>query len=155
MTKICDHTSVGMFVWREDKLLLIERMKFPFGFATPAGHVDDDKTFEESAERELMEEVGLKAIKMEIIKEGRVENKCRREGGTWHYWKVYKVEAEGEVKASPDETKQYGWYDREAMTKLGERTQDYLDGKITDAEWEKQPGLETVFYMWLKDFKII
>lgn len=39
MPKICDHTSVGMFVWRGGKLLLIERAKFPFGFAVPAGHL--------------------------------------------------------------------------------------------------------------------
>jgi len=31
--------------WQNDKLLLIERKKFPFGFAPPAGHVDGDADF--------------------------------------------------------------------------------------------------------------
>ncbi|MEK9177792.1 MAG: NUDIX hydrolase, partial [Patescibacteria group bacterium] len=59
MSKICDHKSVGMFIWNDDKLLLIERGKRPYGFAVPAGHVDGDKTFEIAAIRELKEEVGL------------------------------------------------------------------------------------------------
>ena len=40
MVKKCDHTSVGMLVWKNKKILLIERKKAPFGFAPPAGHVD-------------------------------------------------------------------------------------------------------------------
>jgi ADP-ribose pyrophosphatase YjhB (NUDIX family) len=53
--KICDHTSVGIFVWEKDKLLLIERKKIPYGFAIPAGHVDGDGSFEEARARELKE----------------------------------------------------------------------------------------------------
>ena len=115
MSKVCDHRSVGMMVWREGKLLLIERKKFPLGFAVPAGHVDDDVSFEDAARRELREEVGLVATELELIYEGRQENPCRREGGTWHYWKIYKVEAEGELKRSEEETKQAGWYSLEEI----------------------------------------
>lgn len=80
MTKICDHTSVGMFVYKGDKLLLIERKKFPFGFAVPAGHVDNDHDFETAALRELKEEVGLDGVTLTKIYEGRRDNPCRREG---------------------------------------------------------------------------
>jgi 8-oxo-dGTP pyrophosphatase MutT (NUDIX family) len=41
--------------------LLIERRQFPFGFAPPAGHVDDGETYIDAACRELQEEVGLEA----------------------------------------------------------------------------------------------
>jgi len=57
--KSCDNTSVGMLVRKEDKVLLLERMKPPYGFAPPAGHVDEDltstgkKDFEAAARREL------------------------------------------------------------------------------------------------------
>ena len=78
MEKVCDHTSVGIMVWRGDKLLLIERAKFPKGFAVPAGHVDGDATYEDSAKRELKEEVGLDAMGLRLIAEGRKENPCRR-----------------------------------------------------------------------------
>ncbi|NQV00584.1 MAG: NUDIX hydrolase, partial [Parcubacteria group bacterium] len=95
MTKKCDNKSVGMLVWRDEKLLLIERKKQPFGFAPPAGHLDEDNSFEHSAERELKEEVGLDSKSIELLVEGRKENPCRREGGSWHYWKIYKIEAGG------------------------------------------------------------
>ncbi len=110
MAKVCDHKSVGMMVWREGKLLLIERKKFPPGFAVPAGHVDGDADFETAAKRELKEEVGLDATRLELLFEGRMENICRRDDGTWHYWKLYKVEAMGDLKRSEEETKQAGWY---------------------------------------------
>ena len=46
----CDHTSVGILVWKDSKLLLIERKNFQFGFAPPAGHLDGD-FYEEAAKR--------------------------------------------------------------------------------------------------------
>jgi ADP-ribose pyrophosphatase YjhB (NUDIX family) len=78
MTKICGHISVGMIIRSDDKVLLIERMKYPFGFAPPAGHGDGDKSYEIAAKRELHEEVGLKAVDLGLIFEGRKENRCRR-----------------------------------------------------------------------------
>src|SRR3954471_14836781 len=123
MAKICDHTSVGMLVWKEGKLLLIERKNFPPGFAPPAGHVDGDADFETAARRELKEEVGLDAQSLELIYEGRRENVCRREDGSWHYWKIYKVEATGEVKRSKEETKQAGWYTPDEIEKMYDKVE--------------------------------
>jgi ADP-ribose pyrophosphatase YjhB (NUDIX family) len=116
--KKCDHKSVGMLVWDKDKLLLIERAVFPFGFSIPAGHVDDDLTFEDAAKRELKEEVGLDATKLELILDVRKENICRREDGTWHHWNLYKVDATGKISRSLDETKSTGWFTREEIQKL-------------------------------------
>ena len=155
MTKICDHKSVGMLVWKEDELLLIERRKPPFGFAPPAGHVDEDNSFEVAAKRELEEEVGLKVKSIELLVEGRKENPCRREDGTWHYWKIYGVETEGEMKKSQEETKQAGFYSREKLKELSERTEKYIQGEIKEKEWEKSPGIEPVWYEWLRELKII
>ena len=144
-----------MFVWKNDKLLLIERAKFPFGFAVPAGHVDGDKTFEDSAIRELKEEVGLNAENLELVIENRKENPCRREGGTWHYWKIYKVVTTGDIERSKDETKKAGWYTKEQIKKLADRTEEYNNKKITEDDWNKNPGLEPVMYEWFKELKII
>jgi ADP-ribose pyrophosphatase YjhB (NUDIX family) len=154
MTKVCDHTSVGMIVRRGDKILLIERRKYPFGYALPAGHVDGDKSFEEAAKRELKEEVGLKATKLKLVYEGRKQNKCRRPDGSWHYWKVYEVEAEGTVKRSPDETKKAGWYTRREIKELAGKTGKYLDGEIPDDEWQKSPGMEQGWYELGKELNI-
>ena len=144
-----------MLVWRDDKLLLIERKKPPFGFAPPAGHVDGDKSFEAAAERELKEEVGLKTNGIELLIEGRKNNLCRRENGSWHYWKIYKIDANGEIKRSDDETKQANFYDQDILLSLANKTEKYLRGDITQNNWESSPGLEPVWYEWLKELKII
>ncbi len=142
----CDHTSVGMLVWRDEKLLLIERRKPPYGFAPPAGHVDADDSFEQAAARELQEEVGLKAATLEVLWEGRRENPCRRKDGTWHFWKIYRVHATGEVQSDPTETKQAGWYSISDIAELRSRTGAYLSGDVSDSDWNDRPGLENIWY---------
>ncbi len=155
MAGICDHTSVGMLVWKEGKILLIERAKFPFGFALPAGHVDGDASFEIAAQRELEEEVGLKVESLKLIAEGRKENMCRRTDGTWHYWKIYEAETSGELQRSIVETKGVGWYSKEELHQLAKMTEQYIRKEIRDEEWEKNPGLEPVMYEWFRECSIL
>lgn len=153
-TKTCDHTSVGILVWRDDKLLLIERKKFPFGFAPPAGHCDGDD-FEIATRRELEEEVGLRVEELSLVTEGRKDNPCRRKDGSWHYWKIYQAKVSGELKPSAEETKKAGWYTKEQLNKLARKTEDYLAGKISEEEWQRSPGIEVVWYEWLGELKVI
>lgn len=155
MSKICDHTSVGMFVWNDEKLLLIERAQFPFGFAVPAGHVDNDSTYEEAAKRELKEEVGLEIKELKLIAEGRKENKCRRDDGDWHYWKMYRVTTIGNINRSKEETKQAQWYTIDQIKEFSRKTEKYNNKEITEEEWSQNPGLEPVMYEWFKKLKII
>ncbi len=151
MSKVCDHTSVGILVWKSDTLLLIERARFPFGYAVPAGHVDGDETYEVAAKRELFEEVGLQATSLRLLFEGRKENLCRREGGTWHYWKLYEAEVTGELVPCKDETKHVGWYAKEDLVRFAKRTEKYIAGDISEQEWEQDPGLELVMYEWFRE----
>jgi ADP-ribose pyrophosphatase YjhB (NUDIX family) len=151
----CDHTSVGMFVWKGEDLLLIERAKTPFGYAIPAGHVDGDASYEASARRELEEEVGISALSLELTAEGRRENPCRREGGSWHYWKLYTVTWEGELTRSEDETKRAGWYSRAEVQSLADRTVAYREGQLAEEVWQQHPGLEPIMYDWFKELGII
>jgi len=153
--KECDHTSVGMVIQKDEKILLIERAKRPFGFAIPAGHVDEDREYEKAACRELKEEVGLDATHLELIAEGRKENPCRREGGSWHYWKIYKMQVEGEVLGSPSETKKVGWYSKDEIQALAQRTKEYLQGAISEEEWSANPGLEPIMYEWFEELGIL
>lgn len=151
--KRCDHTSVGVMVWREGKLLMIERKNFPFGFAPPAGHVDEHGSYEDAARKELQEEVGLLVRRLKLLIEGRKDNHCKREDGTWHFWKVYVATAEGELKRSEDETKQAGWFTKDDLQRLADRTRQYLDGQIPDEEWQAEPGLEPIWFDWLRELK--
>ena len=155
MTKLCDHTSVGIFVWKDDKLLLIQRAKFPYGFAVPAGHVDGDESFEVAATRELKEEVGRDVVKLDLILEARKENLCRREGGTWHLWKLFRAEVTGDLNRSLEETKSARWFSKEEIRMLSLRNAQYEHKDITDEEWKEQPGLEPVMYEWFKELKIV
>lgn len=148
--KSCDHTSVGMIVSRGNKVLLIERRKQPYGFAAPAGHVDDDSTYEAAAERELMEEVGLRADSLKLVSEKEVANPCRRQNGDWHHWKIYEVSTEGEVLPSEQETKQARWVSPDELENLADITRSYLAHQITDEEWQNNPGLEVVWYEHFK-----
>lgn len=155
MPKICDHTSVGMIVQKDGKILLIERANFPKGFACPAGHVDGDETYEISAARELKEEVGLDTTDLQLLIDKRKENPCKREGGTWHHWKIYKTEAAGDVVRSLDETKKAGWYSIDETKALAEKTKQYLKGEISEEAWNENPGLEPVWYEWFQELQII
>lgn len=151
-----DNTSVGLIVEDKDgKFLIIERMKYPFGFAAPAGHLDGD-TFEAGLVREVKEEVGLDVQKYKKVLDQRFDNPCRREGGNWHHWQVYRAdEWSGEVKRSPDETKQALWLSRSEIGALAERTEAYVRGKISESEWQARPGLEAVWYEIFKLLQII
>lgn len=147
----CDHKSVGTLVFKntddqESKLLLIQRKKFPFGFAPPAGHIDEAGTYQAAAKKELKEEVGLEASELVEVIRGRRENECRRPDGNYHSWRVYSAEVGGEVQRSLEETLSVGWYSHQEVEKLAERTQMYRDGNISHDEWEINPGLEKVWY---------
>ena len=153
--KECDHTSVGMLVYDQDKLLLIERRNPPYGFAPPAGHVDDDSSFEDAARRELREEVGLDTTDITLVIEGRKKNTCKRVGGKWHYWRIYEVKTQGDVQRSLGETKQVNWYDAKQIAALSSRTKLYREQQVSDEDWQQSPGIELVWYEWFTDLGII
>ncbi|MCD8554531.1 MAG: NUDIX hydrolase [Seleniivibrio sp.] len=50
-----------------DSVLLIERKNEPFGWAIPGGFVDYGEKVEDAAVRELFEETGIKADKIELL----------------------------------------------------------------------------------------
>ncbi len=153
--KRCDHTSVGMLVWKNDGLLLIERARPPYGFAPPAGHVDGAPSYEAAAEKELSEEVGLTAEHLTLSIEGRKDNPCRREDGNWHNWKVYTATVRGDITRSKDETKQARFVDKTELASLARKTEAYRQGALSDAEWQHSPGLEQIWYEWFQDLGII
>jgi len=153
--KVCDNKSVGMIIKRGKDILLIERKKPPFGFAPPAGHVDDKGSFANAAREEVKEEVGLNSGEIRLIAEGRKENHCRRECGTWHYWKIYQVEADGEIERSKIETKHVGWFSIDLIKSLALKTEKYLAGEISEKEWQQSPGIEPVWLEWFRKLTII
>jgi len=153
MTAPCNNTSVGILVARDDplRLLLIERRRFPFGFAPPAGHVDPDEEYPDAARRELYEEVGLDATDIRLMLRTRRDNRCRRPGGDHHEWQVYWATAPGTPVRSLDETKSLLWAGQGTLHALAAATRLYLAGGISEDDWRRSPGLEPVWLPMLTE----
>jgi ADP-ribose pyrophosphatase YjhB (NUDIX family) len=151
----CDHTSVGILVHREGRLLLLERQRPPFGLAPPAGHVDARPSFEAAAISELFEEVGLTATAVSLVAEGRRNNPCRRPDGHWHYWRIYTAQTIGEAMPNRAEAKRLMWCSVEQLAELAARTNNFCAGKIGEADWISEPGLEPIWRDWLLELQYI
>lgn len=172
----CDHTSVGIIA-RDDKgrILMIERRKAPFGFAPPAGHIDGRSGYDEACHKEFEEETGLRIVgaprPMLLIKNAKINNKCRR-GGEFHYWHVYEVDWKGEIKQNFEETKWIGWLTVEGIKDLALKTKEYLSRyklasqaeefswtksirESLDKEWQYAPGLEVAWLIIFEELKVI
>jgi len=120
-----------------------------------AGHVDNKGSFENAAKEEVEEEVGLSPKDIKLLLEGRKDNSCRREGGSWHYWKIYQVDADRDIKRSEDETKQAGWFSLDQIKSLAQKTERYLAGEIPEEEWKQSPGIEPVWLEWFRELEMV
>jgi len=110
---------------------MIERMKFPPGWACIAGHIDDtDSSPDEALIREVEEESGLNVTKYELLFEEEINNPCRR-GVEYHYWYVYKCEVSGNIVKNESETKDIRWIDIDKISNLNlENVWKYIFKKI-------------------------
>ncbi len=112
------HYGVGALIKKNDKYLLIDRANIPYGFAGPAGHIDEGENEEIALTREIEEEVGLKITKYKKIIDEFVEwNYCSK-NVTGHHWYVFNCEVEGKISRNLRETKSIDWYTIEEIKKL-------------------------------------
>ena len=169
MSKICDNKSAGVLIWKQGSLLLIERKKYNPGFACPAGHFDGDPA-DVCARKEASEEVGLELGMIEEKLSIKLENPCKREGGTHHDWMIFNVlDWSGEIKESEDEVKSFIWADVEKLRALAKRTESFalemglsfsnvshlVQAANASESWKKDPGLEPPWYVILKKMEIL
>lgn len=151
MSKICDNKSVGVIVTDVDgRYALLKRANFPIAIAPIAGHIDNHGTAEQAAVNEAEEELGLTIepsdLALTTIAGRRVENHCRREGGNHHVWSVFEAnQFLGDITPDPDETQGARWYTKKELQKLADRTKAYKAGKLSETEWQQNPGLEAVW----------
>jgi 8-oxo-dGTP pyrophosphatase MutT (NUDIX family) len=86
------HESAGVFVRDPDmKFLFFERNVYPFALTVPAGHVDTGEKPEQSAVRELDEEVGVvgdRKLLRHVASEEFIGDSCSR-GADAHLWHAY------------------------------------------------------------------
>jgi len=121
MTKIlkhCNHQSVGVIIKKNERMLLIDRKKFPCYWASVAGHIEDNELPNVAAKREVKEEVGLRIRGLvPLLTHKRFNNPCRR-GGSFHYWWVYLADCSGKIRIKKDEVKRYGWFTKEEIREM-------------------------------------
>ncbi len=171
---ICDHASVGVIA-RDNlgKILLIERKKYPFGWAPPSGHLDG-QTYPIACFNEFEEETGLRVVgapRPVVLFKPRKYFKCRR-GGEYHDWQIFEVNWSGSLTPSITETNGARWFTVEEIEHLAKKTETYLHriresdkaeevswGKAIqesiEKEWQTNPGLEPVWCEFFRDLKII
>ena len=114
LNNIKTHFSVGAIIRNDEgELLMIDRLKPPFGFACPAGHIDEGEEPLTAVLREVKEETGLtitsyKEIPIDVYNDAPSEP-CSR-GINNHIWKLYEMKATGNFIFKKDEVKSIGWY---------------------------------------------
>lgn len=158
--KKCTDMCVGMIVWKDDCLLMVERKKQPFGFAIPTGHLEleEGDNFERAVIRELKEETGLIAVKLikiledVIFKNGFI---CSKGSAKPHIVILYRVFYRSGVLIKSEENKSVDWYSVSKIHSLALRTDKYLNGHISEREWQNSPGLEPLCYNWFKNLGIL
>lgn len=135
MTNLAKHSSVGVIIKKDGKILMVDRIKIPLGWACPAGHIDEGETPEQAMFRESKEETGLDVKKYKLaLHEFNSENTCSR-GVKGHDFYIYEVtDWQGEIKLNQAEHKAIEWFAIPQIKKL---------------------KLEPVWQEWLIKLKII
>lgn len=122
----CTGKSVGGICEENGKILMIYRRYEPYGWACPAGHVEEGEIVEHALIKEFDEEVGLKVVETELLLKEHVSwNNCYRSEGGGHSWWVFKAFCLGEVKVGEEETRvdpktgrSWGWFSRKELYHL-------------------------------------
>lgn len=105
------HFSVGAFIKKDGKIFLLERQKPPFGWACPAGHINEGEEPIEALVREVKEEVGLNITESNLIfYSADVPNQCRR-GVDFHDWYIFECKTKGSISLNEKEAKKFKWCD--------------------------------------------
>jgi ADP-ribose pyrophosphatase YjhB (NUDIX family) len=103
------HFAIGAIIKKGDKYLLIDRKKAPFGWAVPAGHIDQSETEKQTLKREIKEEVNLNINSSKLIFHDTLKFGCTRIG-SYHELFVYSCKTSGNIKIQKSEVKKYGWF---------------------------------------------
>lgn len=157
---VCDNASVGVLIFDgQGRLLLIERGRWPWGWAPVAGHVyDEHDSTEAAAYAEADEEVGLHLEHLEEVAGGWRTNRCRRpvaEGApVGHQWTLYRATATGEPHTTA-EARSVRWAPPAELQSLADRTAAHARGDLTAEEFAAAPGLEPVWVYWLNVLGLI
>lgn len=113
------HYAVGAIIKKDGKYFLIDRAIIPYGWAGPAGHVEEGKNFEEALYQKITAETGRKIISKKLLVEEEIPWNTCSHNIDCHHWKLYEVILEeGEIIIDFEGAKSSGWYSPEGIKKL-------------------------------------
>jgi 8-oxo-dGTP diphosphatase len=103
------HFSVGALIRNRDKILLIKRRSYPYGYSFPAGHIEYNEVPLKAVQREVLEEIGLKLSQIELLFHGVIkDNKCRY-GVNIHMWHFYTAIVDDDTPIINSEIESVTW----------------------------------------------
>jgi len=111
------HVSVGAIIKKGNKILLINRRKYPFAHTIPAGHLEHEKP-EEAIKREVKEETGLNIKEFKLLKHYKAFYDPCRHGVDYHEWYLYEAEYKGGKLSMDSEGKSIKFYKPNEIKKL-------------------------------------
>ncbi len=113
------HFSVGAVIEKNNKVLIIERMLPPKGFAGIAGHVDYGEKPLDALLREIKEETNLDVVSSCFLFKKMINQKedCTF-GVKKHKWYVYRVRCKGEIKPAKREVKTIAYMSKDRLKRL-------------------------------------
>lgn len=112
------HYSAGAIIEQDGKILLEDRAIEPWGLACPAGHVDENESFESAVRREVAEETGLKVESVKLVLRAIADIEQCSKNVLIHEWQVFSCTVSGEIKPNERESKSIKWYDKSELSKL-------------------------------------
>jgi len=110
------HVSVVALIERDDKILLIKRKDYPYGYCLPVGHVYAGESLSRAISRKVLEETGLSVISKERISSLFIKGECKF-GLIFHIWNVYKCKCSGGLLPG-FETEKTVWIPKNEVEKL-------------------------------------
>lgn len=174
--KRCDGTSVGVMVWRQagitvhtttegggygdswsdmgPELLLVKSDEMPFGWAPPTGHLDGQPP--PIAARRVLHENGLVAGELDLRQGRHIYNLCGR-GGHLHHWYLFRLPTYVDTPESRSQidANRVCWLGINSLQRLALRTKRYQAGEVSQADWQRDPGLEPVWVEILTGLDVI
>lgn len=106
----CSGRSVGAIIKKNNKVLLLERVFFPLGWAPPGGHIDKGELPKAAVIREIREETGLIATSCRLLTKGkRVKDLCWAKR-KYHDWWMFECQYKGRVRLDKGESKKFRWF---------------------------------------------
>lgn len=104
------HISVAGLIINDDKVLLTNRRTYPFGLELPVGHLEHNETLEETVQREVYEEIGLKVEAVTLLAQLEQPVSYCRYGSDIEDWVVFSVDSKvGQGFVSNNEVESIVW----------------------------------------------